>query len=156
VTKEQFADELVRLFPEKQTRLHEHCQAYNEILGHVFFADEINIPLVALLEKGEDTSAIEKYCAFIEDMWFHGDSDTRNVVEVTIIERLTDDPLVWLRFGQYISKKFRWKINEDILPLLGLNVPRLPTDVKPQKRRKGKNVIGTRKNRKGATSAMLI
>lgn len=71
-------------------------------------------------------------------MWFHGDSDARNIVEVTIIERLTDDPLVWFRFGQYLSKEFCWKINEDILLLLGLNVPKLPTDVKPQKGRKGK------------------
>lgn len=138
MTKEQFAEELICRFPEKQSGLHDHYQAYNEILGHVFFADEINIPLVALLEKDEDTPAIEKYCTFIEDMWFHGDSDTRNVVEVTIIERLSDNPLVWLRFGQYLSKEFRWKINEDILPLLGLNVPKLPTDTKVQKKRRGK------------------
>lgn len=138
MTKEQFADELVRLFPDKRAGLHDHYQAYSKMLGHVFFADEINIPLVALLEEDADGPTIERYCTFIEDMWFHGDSDTKNIVEVTIIERLTDEPRVWLRFGQRISKEFRWKVNDDILPRLGLQVPKLPADIKSKKKPRGK------------------
>lgn len=134
MTKEQAALLLVEEFPEKQGAWNEHCQAYGELLGHVFFADEVNIPLVALLEEGQDREAIDRYCAFVEDMWCSGDGDVKNIVEVTIIERLTDDPAVWLRFGQHISKEFRWEINDKILPMLGLTVPKLPTDTKKRRR----------------------
>ena len=147
MTVEEFAARLTDQFPEKKQALQEHYQAYNRLLGHVFFGDEINIPLVVLLEENRDRSAIEKYCDFIEGMWFQGDTDARNIVEVTIIERLTDDPLVWRRFGQYITKEFRWKINDSILPMLALQVPKLSTDIEQKKRRKeDKSLLSTKKS----------
>lgn len=135
MTKEEAALRLVERFPEKREAWEAHCRGYGELLGHVFFADEINLPLVALLAENREETAIENYCAFVEEMWFQGDRDTRNIVEVTIVERLSDDPVVWLRFGEHISKEFRWDINDQILPLLGLAVPKLPTDGKRRRRR---------------------
>ena len=136
MTKEEAALRLVEEFPEKQEARTDHCRAYGGLLGHVFFADEINIPLTALLEENRDRETTQKYCAFVENMWFQGDGDVKNIVEVTIIERLSDDPLVWFRFGQYISKEFRWEVNDSILPMLGLDVPKLPTDVKQYKKKR--------------------
>ena len=35
-TKEQFANELVELFPEKKKALMQHYEDYGELLGHIF------------------------------------------------------------------------------------------------------------------------
>ncbi|NCE64265.1 hypothetical protein D1159_06615 [Pseudoflavonifractor sp. 524-17] len=134
MTPEQFALRLGERFPEKRRTLLNHVQAYRRLAGHVFFAEEINTPLLALLEEEEDIGAIQWYCMLIEKMWFQGDTDAKNIVEVTIIERLSDDPALWLRFGQYISKEFRWAVNDKILPMLALNIPKLPTDGWQKKR----------------------
>lgn len=34
---------------------------------------------------------------------------------MTILERISDDPIVWQRFGTYISEDFKKYINEDLL-----------------------------------------
>ncbi len=81
-----------------------------------FFAEEINEPLIELLAKNEDIAKIKKYCGFIEDMWFLGDEAVKNVVEVTILERLTDDAALWQRFGGFISREFKGVINNEIIP----------------------------------------
>lgn len=117
MTKEQFAEKLVAQFPEKEISLLGHYQNYKELLGHIFFADEINAPLMHLLEKCENTVEIEKYCTFIEEMWFQGDSAVKNIVEVSILERLIDEDIIWQRFGSFISKEFKESINDQIVPV---------------------------------------
>ena len=39
----------------------------------------------------------------------------RNVVDVTILERLSDEDAVWQKFGKAISKEFKEYINEEVL-----------------------------------------
>nr|WP_300325376.1 hypothetical protein [uncultured Anaerostipes sp.] len=116
MTQEQFSKKLIKQFPEKKAALIEHYQNYGELLGHVFFAEEINIPLIELLTTNTDIEKILAYCAFIEDMWFCGNDITKNIVEVTILERLTDDIVIWKRFGRFISKRFKQAINNEIIP----------------------------------------
>ena len=48
-------------------------------------------------------------------MWKLGDEAVRNVVDVTILERLSDDDSVWQRFGGFISDEFKCYINQEIL-----------------------------------------
>ena len=43
------------------------CRCYNEI----------NIPLLALLQSNHDKSAIRKYCSFVEKMYYNGDEDVK-------------------------------------------------------------------------------
>ncbi len=116
MTQEQFAEKLIRQFPEKRAAFIEHVQYFDELLGHVFFAEEINEPLIELLTKNEDVVKIKRYCGFIEDMWFVGDETVKNIVEVTILEQLTDDAALWQRFGGFISKEFKDVINKEIIP----------------------------------------
>ena len=37
------------------------------------------------------------------------------MVDVTLLERLSDDEAVWLSFGKYISDDFKEYINEELL-----------------------------------------
>lgn len=114
-TKEFFADRLTELFIEKTKNLKLHYEDYNELTAHIFFADEINVPLFELLKQNTDIAEIKKYCSFIEDMWLNGTDDVVNVVDVTILERLSDDATVWKNFGKYISNEFIRYINTDLL-----------------------------------------
>ena len=48
-------------------------------------------------------------------MWQYGDEVVVNVVDVTILERLSDDAALWQRFGTYISEEFKTYVNTDVL-----------------------------------------
>lgn len=49
-------------------------------------------------------------------MYYDGDEDVKNVVDVTILERLSDDETVWRNFGTYISNDFVREINTVLIP----------------------------------------
>ena len=115
LSKEEFAEKFVLLFPDTQHLLDEHYSDYNELLGHIFFADVLNEPLIRMISEQSNESIISKYCSFIEDMWLNGDDDVVNIVEVTILERLSDDKRVWNRFGKHISNDFIRFINTEVL-----------------------------------------
>lgn len=95
--------------------LNEHLWDYGEILLHLF-AEHITEPLLHMLEK-ESTSrrSIEIYCKAVELLWQHGDDAVVNVMDVTILERLSDDAVLWKKFGSYISDEFRIYINTEVL-----------------------------------------
>lgn len=116
IAKEEMARRLVRLFPDKQAALTEHYEEYGGLLGHIFFAEEVNVPLVKLLTQDAYSEMIGSYCGFIEEMWRNGDAAVVNIVDVTILERLSDDEVVWRRFGGNISEEFIEYINKKLLP----------------------------------------
>ena len=59
---------------------------------------------------------IKKYCDFVEFMWKSGDKEVANIVDVTILEGLSDDKDIWNKFGENISKEFKEYINDDLIP----------------------------------------
>ena len=105
----------LEVFPENEKIYLEHLQEYGELLQHVFYSDTINIPLFELLKTNRDDQLIIKYCTVIEQMWQNGDESVKNVVDVTILEKLSDNSEVWQNFGQYISSDFKRYINEELL-----------------------------------------
>lgn len=112
---EQMMRYFLEAFPEKESLYQEHLQDYEELLQHIFYSEAINIPLLALLKANQELQLIETYCKVIEKMWRDGDASVVNVVDVTILERLSDDTTVWQNFGQYISSDFKKYINEELL-----------------------------------------
>jgi len=104
------------LSPAGKEVLEEHLSDYGEILLHVLAEDLINEPLMELLRGNQRKSIIQEYCNVIETMWKTGDDGTVNVVDVTILERLSDDPELWARFGQYLSDEFKQYINDEVIP----------------------------------------
>lgn len=138
MTKEEVAVKLTELFPEKAPALAQHYADYGEqLLAHVFFADEVNEPLFALLQNNYDQKTIQAYCTFIEDMYFYGNEDVKNVVEVTILERLSDEELVWFRFGNYLTNELIREINTVLIPRnTMLPVLSLPYRRRREKKRK--------------------
>lgn len=85
------AEILAKVLPNGEALLKEHNRKYGEVLLHVLASEMITEPLIKLMEHSDkNTSLIELYFSTIKFMWNHGNDDVVNVVEVTILERLTD------------------------------------------------------------------
>ena len=112
----KICDELIKEFPEKAEKVKRHEKDYGEILGHVLYAEEFNEPLIELLDKYIELEVIEKYCNFIEYMWKNGDEVVVNIVDVTIVERLSEEEDIWNKFGKNISQEFKEYINKELIP----------------------------------------
>ena len=110
------ANMLADLTTDGRKILQEHIKDFNEILLHILVGDLVTEPLITLLKfHKEETGMIEIYSKVIEVMWKMGNDEVVNVVDVTILERLSDDEYVWQKFGTYISDEFKRYINEEVL-----------------------------------------
>lgn len=116
MNKEQCAEIIARLSPDGKQMLENHVATYGEILLHILAGELITEPLIKLLRWNKQVELITKYCSLIELMRREGDDDVINVVDVTILERLSDDDKIWYRFGNYISDDFKRYINEEQIP----------------------------------------
>ena len=102
-----YARTYVETFPEYKYELEEHLNDYGELLGHVFFGDIIDIHLVELLETETDISRIKKIFHFVNDMYTNGDEYMQNVIVVTILEYLGDDPIILKKAFKYLSNELK-------------------------------------------------
>lgn len=96
-------------------KLMEHKKDYGEVLLHIYLCEEIGEPLFALLKSGSHSGFSLIYSKIIELLWQYGDAAVKNVVDVTLLERLSDEDVVWNRFGKLISEEFRQYINGELL-----------------------------------------
>ena len=99
-----FAKKLLQLFPECQEEYQNNLKHYGEILGHVYFGNNINPVLSELLQSNQEKILIKKHIDFIEDMYCRGDYDVQNVVIVTILAYLGDDETVLRNAFTYFSE----------------------------------------------------
>ena len=88
-----------------------HRSDYSGIFLQVLAADVIGKPLYNLLRKNGNCELIERYCDVIEQMWREGDQEVIQVLEMTILEHLSEDAAVW----EYISDAFRSYVNEEVM-----------------------------------------
>ena len=95
--------------------LEEHLADFGEVLLHVYASEEIGNPLFELLKNQGNEELIKIYSKVVELMWKYGDEAVVNVVDVTILEKLSDDITVWNRFGKYITNDFKEYINKDLI-----------------------------------------
>lgn len=116
IDKEKCAYMIADLTLDGKKMLKQHQKDYGEIQLHLLAGDLISEPLIELLKHHEDrVDDIKMYCKAIEVMWKNGDDYVVNVVDVTILERLSDEECVWQRFGTLISDKFKEYINKEVL-----------------------------------------
>lgn len=116
MTVEECANLIAELTFDGKAVLQEHIDDYSEILLHILASDMVSEPLMNLLKRyNENTTMIECYIVLIEIMWKKGDEAVQNVVDVTILERLSDEASVWQKFGRFISAEFKQYINQEVL-----------------------------------------
>lgn len=114
--KESCAKFLADLTCDGRETLEQHIREYGEVLLHILAPELLGKPLIELLKHpSEQERKIQIYCNAIECMWRYGNEEAVNVVDVTLLERLSDDEKIWTAFGKNISNEFIKYINEDLL-----------------------------------------
>ena len=112
MNRDDYVALLSSLAPDGEQKLQAHIADFGEILPHVLAEELLTGPLLQHLQNADRRAALS-YCNVIETMWNTGDEEIRNVVWVTVLERLTDVPELWQRFGCCISRQFLQFINTE-------------------------------------------
>ncbi len=114
MTGKEFLTEYAEWFPEKQNLSEEHISEF----PHIFAMQTVNIEINKAFQNG-DTKYFGRLCRFVDHLWHlvcHDDNDEiLNVIDVTILESISDDKTMWQRFGSLISGEFREYINKVVL-----------------------------------------
>lgn len=113
---EEIIEILIEVIPEEEKYIIEHINFNEELLGHVYFEDDYTQHLMNLLKDNTNTTLIRKYCSFIEYMYKYGDSAFLNIFDVSIVEKICQDVIIWKKFGKYISNELISYINDDLIP----------------------------------------
>ena len=117
------------VFPENKQYYKEHVRYYGRtVLAHVFAIETINIPMEKDFKVDSESETFRKYCSLIQSLWKNGDDDVRNVIDVTILESISDHERMWKSFGRHISQEFIDYINDEVLTenILMDSTPHLP------------------------------
>lgn len=112
MNKQEMAEYIVAIFQNCEAYYKEHL---GSIFPHAFASEAINTPMKAEFEVNAQSKIFNKYCRLIQHLWKNGDEEVRNVVDVTILESISDNSLMWEAFGENISFEFKKYINDELL-----------------------------------------
>jgi len=112
---EEMANYIVDIFPQYKEYYEQHLNDYGALLAHIFAIETINIPMENEFRENFDSAIFCKYCNLITYLWKNGNEEVRNVVDVTILEGISDKRQMWETFGRHISKEFQEYINTQVL-----------------------------------------
>jgi len=89
---DEIVNEFLDEFPEYIPMYMEHIEFNGEVLPHVFFGETLSEDLLKLIEENKDKVKIDAIFTFLERMAMDGDQEVKNLLMVTILERLGDEP----------------------------------------------------------------
>ena len=124
----EMANYITDVFPQNKQYYKEHIRDYGAVLAHVFTIETINIPMEKDFKVDSESETFRKYCSLIQSLWKNGDDDVRNVIDVTILESISDHERIWKVFSRHISQEFIDYINDEVLTenILMDSTPHLP------------------------------
>ena len=108
---------MAAVVPDGEKQLEEHLRTFDELLLHVYAGDVFTFYLLKCLKIGGDSAPCLR---LLERMWLEGDETVRNVLDVTILERLSDEEPLWQAVGRQVSPEFRYIVNRVIMPNNGM------------------------------------
>jgi len=102
-------------FPELSILFEEQSKRWGEdvIPPHCFYGDTLNYYVTELLRENSDRQQIKKVFQFYEEMASSEDVEVRNLLQVTLLEYLWDEELVFRNALENMQLKTRI-INSDI------------------------------------------
>lgn len=103
--KNNLAELFVNEFTDFKPLLEEHIEYNGELLLHVFFG-ECNEYFIKFLQS-EEAEILENLFDFFEKMATKGDDYVKELLSVTILERLGDDKKVHNTAYKYMGKETR-------------------------------------------------
>jgi len=108
-------EHLMTRFPELTLLFKEQINLWGEenILPHCFYGDTLNYYVTELLRKNSDSQQIKKVFQFYEEMASSDDVEVRNLLQVTLLEYLWDEEIVFKNALENMQPKTRI-INSEI------------------------------------------
>lgn len=116
---ETFIKLFLERFPEYLPVMKEHINYNQELLPHVFFGDEVNDDLINLFET-EKNEEKKKLFDLFEFMLINGDVEVQEVITLTILARLGDEPKILKKAIKYMGKETK-KASDEIEYFWGRN-----------------------------------
>ena len=100
---------LCEAFPELESEIRRIDAELGEQLPHCLFGDLFNPLMVRLLKSPEQEDALlaRRIFDFYERLAEYGDEETRNLLQVTLLEYLWDDYEVYSRASEMMGEKTR-------------------------------------------------
>lgn len=100
-------DELLTVIPELKPHFEEECKWWDEILQHIVFGDVV-VPFVLELLSGEsEQKTLERMFAFFERMATSSDDMVSELLGVSVLEQLGDDPDILSKAVRYMGSSTR-------------------------------------------------
>ena len=102
-------------FPELQGRIDAVKSRWGEdmIPPHCLFGDVFDPYLLSLLKENTEKEQIRKIFEFYEELAEFGDTEVKNLLQVTLLEYLWDDASVYWNARSYMGEK-TLEINREI------------------------------------------
>lgn len=90
---------LTQRFPEFAEEIHKEVEWLGQFLPHCIFGDILNENVVELLKKEDylQNGLLQRIFRMYEDFAVHGDEETQNLLEVTLLEYLWDEKVTYDR-----------------------------------------------------------
>jgi hypothetical protein len=105
-------NEFLNAFPEYNSAYNEHIEYNNELLPHVFFGETINEDLPVLLEMNNDKEKLKNIFKFMERVATEGDIQVQELLSMTVLERLGDNPKLLEVAVIYMGDKTKIALDE--------------------------------------------
>ncbi|MDF2804620.1 MAG: hypothetical protein K0S61_4525 [Anaerocolumna sp.] len=109
LNKKEFIEYFLDNFPEYRSIYIKHIEEYEELLLHVFFGDTLNKKILKLLSDDKNNkNQLYKVFNFLEQMALDKNIEIKEVLTVTILERLGDNKNLLKKaytfMGEYTKK----------------------------------------------------
>ncbi len=97
--KELNVDFLIQRFPEFEEEIRAEVDGLDEFLVHCVFGNIFNAKVVELLKRADysENDMLHRIFEMYEDFAVAGDEETRNLLQVTLLEYLWDEKVTYGR-----------------------------------------------------------
>lgn len=107
VTYDNMSEQLIEAVPELRSRYQEELDWWREEKPptHVMYGNLLNPFLIALLETNNQDEVLRRVFGFLEKLARHEDILVREVVAVTVLERLWGEKDLWAKAQEIMGKE---------------------------------------------------
>ncbi|WP_044478300.1 DUF7674 family protein [Paenibacillus antibioticophila] len=104
---------MLKVIPEVTPLYEKELEWWDEILPHIVFGDVVNPYIIRLLREGNDEQIAKNVFNFLEQMAICSDEKVHEILAVTVLEQLGDDPTILEEARRYMGNETK-KISDEV------------------------------------------
>ena len=95
------------IFPEAEQQINDELDGLNEFLPHIIFGNVLNPIVIQLLKRDDYSNSKQLLQVFdmYEDFASSGDTETQNLLQVTLLEILWNEAITYERAMELMGEK---------------------------------------------------